>query len=653
MSTKLTKATFLSIDASIEDAQLLEFFLKDIGFKFDFQHVPTFREGLDLISKGGVDLVFLDINLRDVVGYRAISSYMEHASNVPVIIVTSTTNEIIINQSIKAGVQDFLIKGQFDAKALCKAVRFSSHRFTVQHRLENAVRAFEGQKKRFLEAQKMAQFGTWEMDMVSNEMNWSEEVYRIFSFQLGSHAPTMSEYLKYVPHDEKDEVASFFEEAGKDGDLHTIEHKIVIGGTTVRHVTVQAMVKVEEAKHRVMLIGSIQDVTARKTSERLLLEKAFSNQSARIQEEVLADLGFQIRTPLSSIVNLLFLLGNSETSTQQDMFITDLKTSVNDLSISVSNLLNFSLMVTENVKDQTEDIHLLEFMKGIENIVKIKADAAKMTVRFLPDKKLPEKITADPRKITQILFNLIEHALGQGEEGEVIKVAATCSAIQSDRYELGICIRNSHKRLNINELKEMSNAELMIKESFASKEKEPVSKKRLMGLAISSKLIKSLEGSLSFQNIEEKGSEIIVKLPVKPSKQVLFQAGLAPSSPMRILMVEDHFLNQLATKKVLTTWSDYVTVDIAENGLIGFEAVRDNEYDLVLMDIQMPVMNGIEAAKKIREISRVPIIALTANSTKQEQEKCLEIGMNDYLSKPFKPLELYDRILAVMSLVAA
>ncbi|MCF8244409.1 MAG: response regulator [Saprospiraceae bacterium] len=651
MNNKHTKAAILSIDSVITDATLLENSLMDVGFKFEFHHATTLREGLRQLTQQDFDLVLLDIQLDDVSGFKVISLYMEQASHVPVVVVTSLNNEIIINQSVKAGIQDFLLKGQFDSKTLCRVARFSMHRFLVQSRLEQTAREFESHKKRFLEAQKMAQFGTWEMDVVTNEMTWSDEVFRIFSLQKGSLAPTLSEYINYVPSEEKDTVESFFEDAGRDGDLHNFEHRIVLDATIVRHVIVQAMVKMEESGHRVMLVGSIQDITERKTSERLLMEKAISSQTARIQEEVLADLGFQIRTPLSSIVNLMFLLDNSETSNQQDLLITDLKTSVNDLSISVNNLLNFSLMVTENVKEEAEDIVLLEFLKGAENVVRIKADAAKMSVKFVPDKKLPEKITADPRKITQIIFNLIEYVLRQGSEGELITVTATCAPMLNDSLGLNICIRTSSKQYNANELNEMTNAESIIKKAFGENKNESVAAKRLMGMAISTKLINSLEGNLHFQNLGGSGSEILVSIPVRPTKQVLYNTGAAPLAPMKILMVEDHFLNQLATKKVLTSWSNFVSVDIAENGQIGYEAVRDNDYDLVLMDIQMPVMNGIDSAKKIREFSQVPIIALTANSTKQEQEKCLEIGMNDYLSKPFKPLELYERILAVMVLV--
>ena len=172
-----------------------------------------------------------------------------------------------------------------------------------------------------------------------------------------------------------------------------------------------------------------------------------------------------------------------------------------------------------------------------------------------------------------------------------------------------------------------------------------------MGIAIVSKLVKTMGGEMNISSQLGKGSIFTISIPIKVPLQAKHVQGDKPFAPIKILLVEDHFLNQMATKKVLTNWSDYVTVDIAENGLIGVEKFIKHGYDLILMDIQMPVMNGIEAAKKIREQSKVPIIALTANSTKQEQDKCMEIGMNDYLSKPFKPQDLHARIMATMATV--
>ena len=144
-----------------------------------------------------------------------------------------------------------------------------------------------------------------------------------------------------------------------------------------------------------------------------------------------------------------------------------------------------------------------------------------------------------------------------------------------------------------------------------------------------------------------------LNVPVKIAKQVVMSDSDKPNAPIRILLVEDHFLNQIATRKVLNSWSELITIDIAENGMIAVEKFREHGYDLILMDIQMPVMNGLEAATRIRETSQVPIIALTANATKQEQNKCAKVGMNDYLSKPFQPQELYSTIMNLLAEVQA
>ncbi|MBI5914569.1 MAG: response regulator [Bacteroidetes bacterium] len=637
------------VEDNLEDAALVEKYLEDAGFKYELFHAGTLFEGFEILQKRPIELVLLDLNLPDSTGFKTVTTFLERTSHVPVVVITANNNEIIGNQSVKAGVQDYLVKGQFDSRTFGRVVRFSLQRFKVRYKLEETAKELELNKKRFLDAQKMARFGTWEMDLVSNEMTWADEVYRIFSFQPGSIKPTLSEYLNYVPLEEKNGVEGFFENAGKDGGLHQTEHRILVDGTNIRYVSIQAKLQVEELGQKIILIGSLQDITERKITERLIVEKVISSQSAIIQEEVLSDLGFQIRTPLSSIVNLLFLLGNTETSTQQETFVSDLKTSVNDLSIAVNNLLNFSVMVTDNVKVEEEDIHLPEFLKGAENAVKIKADAARITLQFLVDEKLPEKITGDPRKITQIIYNLIDYAIRQSESGSKISVNADCGDAKGAKINFRICVKNSQKKLSLAELKELKDAEKLLRANLD--EKEAVAKKRLMGIAIAAKLVKSLGGELNIRSSEEHGTELAVSLPVKTARQAKFMAGEAPEVPLRILLVEDHFLNQIATKKVLTSWSEFVTVDIAENGLVGVGKFREFGYDLLLMDIQMPVMNGLDAARKIREFSEVPIIALTANSTKQEQEKCLEIGMNDYLAKPFKPQELYASILSVMNIV--
>ncbi len=642
------KTPVLLIEDNAKDAEAVKAYLEDVGFKYELYHTETLYEGLEILQKTPIEIVLLDLNLPDSSGFKTVTSYFEKAANVPVIIITSLNNEIIGNQAVKAGAQDFLIKGQFDSKIFGRSVRYSLQRSKVQLQLEETARELEQSKKRYLEAEKMARFGTWDMDIVSSEMTWSDEVFRIFSLMPGSFTPTLSEYLNFVPLEERPDIEAYFENVAKTGQLQQAEHRILVNGSTIRHVSIHAKVQINDAG-QITLAGGIQDITERKMSEKLLIEKNISSQAAKIQEAVLADLSFQIRTPLSSIVNLLFLLENTGNDSQQANFIKGLKTSVGDLSIAVNNLLNFSVMVADNVKVEEEEFNIKDFFTGASNITKIKSGAANMPLEFDTDDTLPEKITSDPKKITQILYNLIDHAMSYKEKDAAISVHVAGKDAKTNAMNLTLLVKNSGVVLSRSEINQLLQAEKLLEVNFD--EKDSTSQKRKLGIAIVSKLVKTLDGTLDIQCKPGEGTEFAIKIPVKIPRQSKLLTGDAPEVPLKLLLVEDHFLNQIATKKVLTSWSNLVTVDIAENGLIAIEKFKEYGYDLILMDIQMPVMNGLEAARKIREFSNVPIIALTANSTKQEQDKCYEIGMNDYLAKPFKPQELYARIMNMMSLV--
>lgn len=648
MNTK-HKTPFLLISNDPNIGGKVAEYLTDLGMKYEFYQAFNLFEGFETLSKVPVELVLLDLSLPDSHGFKTLQRYLERVPNVPVVVVAASQNDIIGTQSVKAGAQDYLVLGQFDSNLFGRCVRFALQRGKVQLKLEETARELEYHKKRFLEVQQMAHFGTWEMDLVSNEMTWSDEVYRIFSFTKGSIVPTLSEYLGYVYPEDRAGVEDFFEMAGKSGQLHHIEHRILLEGFITRHVAVQAKLQVEDVGAKILLVGSIQDITERKTSEKLLIEKNISNQNARIQEAVLSDIGFQIRTPLSSIVNLLFLMENTEKSNQQTSYVTDLKTSVNDLSIAVNNLLNFSFMVSDQLKVEEEEFNLREFFKGVENVIRMKADASGQVLSCMLDPALPEKVAADPKKITQLLFNVIEYAIVQGNRGDMISLDLSLSDQLSNKFNLRMTVRTYGKKLPLSELAELRAAERLLEENPEGQ--KTAVKKHKLGIGIATKLAHTLGGSLQVKAGDPDGVAFNISIPSKFVRQTKLSLHNVPDGPIRILLVEDHFLNQIATKKVLTSWSDMVTVEIAENGFLGVEKYREGKHDLILMDIQMPVMNGIDAARQIREFSSVPIIALTANSTKQEQDKCLETGMNDYLAKPFKPEELYAKIMAALVVV--
>ena len=571
---------------------------------------------------------------------------MENVLNIPVIVLTGVNNEIVGNQAVKAGAQDFLVKGQFDGKLLGRAIRYAIQRHKEFQKLEDTKRELTINERRIVKAQQLAGFGNWEMDLVSNEMIWTDEIYKIFGFHPGTITTGMSDYLSYVHYEDREDVEQFFDNAIKDGKLHKIEHRIVVDGTSMKWLNVHAQVFFDDITQRMLLVGGIQDINERKTNELLIMEQNINRQTSIIKEEAMQDMSFHIRTPLSSIVNLLYLIENTTITPPQKELVEGLKVSVDDLSLMINNMLNFSMLVSQNMKPEADEFNVKEFFQSIRKVVQIKADNAKIRLDFSLHEELPEKIVADSKKITQIIYNLVDHAIRYTPSGG--KIVMEMGIQNADKQaQLHLKTTYSGRALSIIQIKELME-ENKILETFKNDTTE--TDKQQLALAIVGKLVNILKGNFNILNRNNDTTSFEVDMPVKAVKQIILDST-APLSPLKILLVEDHFLNQMATKKLLTSWSSFVTVDIAENGMVAVEKFRSHGYDLILMDLQMPIMNGFDATTRIREKSNVPIIALTATATKQEADKCFEIKMNDYISKPFKPDELYIKIMNALAMV--
>ena len=635
----------LLMEDSPGDAQLVKIYMKDAAFKYELFLADTFFEGSDIISKQEIDIVLLDLSLPDSSGFKTLNRFLDTIPNMPVIVLTGVNNEIVGNQAVKAGAQDFLVKGQFDGKLLGRSIRFALQRYKDKQKLEETTRELTINERRIIKAQQLAGFGNWEMDLITNEMVWHDEIFRIFGFHPGSITTGLSDYIGYVHFEDRESVESFFDNIMKDGKLHKVEHRIVVDGTSIRWLAAHGQVFYDDLTTRTMLVGGVQDITERKVSEALIVEQNINRQTSLLKEEALQDMSFHIRTPLSSIVNLLYLLETTTISPQQSELVDGLKTSVDDLSLMINNLMNFSMLVSQNMKIETEEFYIKDFVQSVRKVIQIKADNAKIKLDFTLGEDLPEKIVADSKKITQIIYNLIDHATRYTPTGNRIIVEMNTITVDK-QASLQIRVAYAGKTLTVLQIKELLE-ENKILETLKNETNE--SDKQQLALAIVGKLTKILKGSFNIVNKTADTTQFEVEMPVKALKIIQSDASM-PDSPLKILLVEDHVLNQMATKRLLMAWSPFVTVDIAENGMIAVEKFKAHGYDVILMDLQMPIMNGFDATLKIREKSTVvPIIALTASASKNEAERCFNIGMNDYVSKPFKPQELYFKIMNVFA----
>ncbi|MCB0588811.1 MAG: response regulator, partial [Phaeodactylibacter sp.] len=577
--------------------------------------------------------------LADIEGFKTLQLFREKAPNIPVIVLTGFKNEIMGIQSVRAGAQDFLVKGDFDSRILARTIRYSLQRFEAQAKLQEKAKELSHSERRNQLAHQIARFGKWEMDIVNNAMKWDEEIFHFFGFSPFSFEPTLSDYIKYVHVKDREKVESFFEEAIKDGLPHHIEHRIIIENTNVRYLQVKAQVSYDEQSNRILLVGGMQDVTEHKKAQ----GAGRSQEGPPLlspEQGLLSEFNFNIRTPIASMANFLYLLENSPLSKQQKDFLDGLKSSLDDLSFALNNWLNLSILKEEKVEVKYDELVLEEAFQMLRNVSKIRSEQAGLSVDFQLPGNLPPVIFTDSQKFSQILYNLLEMAIRNGKAGQKIVFSVHSRGNRKAPFSLSFSVSFPSNTVTAEEVNKL------IGENGV--EKGPDAHKHRPGhlpIIISSKLVGALEGNL--EAIQKSNKEIVLKagLPIKVPEKDANPIPDTPEAPVKILLVEDHDLHRLATKRMLTGWSGMAEVDVAQNGREACEMAARADYDIILMDLQMPILDGIEATIKIRNKTRTPIIALTANESKQEQERCFMVGINDYIVKPIRPENLFSAIM--------
>ncbi len=630
----------LVIEDLESDAAIIKAYLEEAAFKHKLFHSESLKGGINILGENPIDLVLLDLSINDSTGFNTLKKYLDESAHVPVVVMTGNKNEIVGVQSVKAGAQDFLVKGEFDSRRLVNTIRYSLQRFKTQAKLQETADKLSITEKRRLEAQNIAKFASWEMDIVSNVMSWTEEMFRIFGVQPNSFQPSLSDYLDFVHVEDRDEVEDFFAEVIKTGQHNRLEHRILISNRIVKHLTIQAQVKYDELTNKIILIGSIQDTSYRKDEdiEPPLGPEIETETPPTVKGSELYKFGFGIRTPFSSIVNLVYLLEKSNPSAQQMELIDGLKTSVDDLSIELNNMLNLSLLISDNIALTEEDFSLREMLENIQRVANFKAQHSEVSVVYNTEGELPHMAKGDNQKLSQLIHNLIEQSFNHASPGNQISLQVQWYKRKKD---FPFVVKIKYEGTKIPGQEQLRQTSPPLSDDIASLQE--ATKNNSLGLSIAYRLVSILGAKLA---IEQEDKQINLKLSVPLEQGIAEDPTIArqPNKPKNILLVEDHVINQIATRKVLTSWSDMLQVDIAADGEEAVDKFRNNDYDLILMDLQMPKMDGLEATVKIRGESKVPIVALTANSSKQEEEKCLALGMNAYLMKPFKPDELYAKI---------
>jgi len=379
------------------------------------------------------------------------------------------------------------------------------------------------------------------------------------------------------------------------------------------------------------------------THEQLNLLKIRAEESEKHEQQFLANMSHEIRTPMNAVLGMTNLLLDTEMNEKQLKYLKAIKTSSKNLLVIINDILDMSKLEAGKMEIEKIPFRIRDVIENVGDTNRFKAEEKGLKYEVFISPDIPDVVKGDPTRLNQVLTNLCSNAIKFTDKGRVTisaKPSQNGHFISFSVTDTGIGIPEDKLHLLFSNFKQIDSSTFRKYGGTG------------LGLSISKTLIELQGGKVDVKSELGKGSEFSVHIPYTlgteedvKSLQSPIKSDYSSLTGIRILIAEDNEYNQIVVNDTLETLVPDVVIEIAENGLIALDKVKSNNYDAILMDAQMPEMDGLDATRAIRKLeteqkANIPIIALTASVHKADIDKCLQAGMNDFVPKPFTRDEL-------------
>jgi signal transduction histidine kinase/CheY-like chemotaxis protein len=519
--------------------------------------------------------------------------------------------------------------------------------------------ALENTANRLRLATKAGGVGVWEWDVANNVLTWDDQMYHLYGIPRDQFSSAYAAWSSGLHPDDRQRGDEEIQMALRGEKEFDTEFRVLWPNGEIHDIRALALVQRNAAGEPLRMIGTNWDVTEdARTKDVLRTALEHAEAGSRAKSEFLSVMSHELRTPLNGVLGYSELLGETPLNDEQKSFVTTITSSGEHLLAIVSDVLDFSSIEHHSLAIQAAPLDIAGLVGSAD--VAVRRTAAEKGIAFRCElaSGVPAQITGDERRIRQILINLLGSAVKFTPSGSVVlRVSPDAEGrlLEFSVEDTGIGISPE----NLGRLfQPFVQADSKTNRRFGGTG---------LGLAISKRLAEAMGGTITVTTAPGKGSTFTFRLPMEisvggiaavPSDLFLGTDAASPSTteiPMPsdggiVLVVDDDKTSRMLAGKMVQSLG--YCIEFAADGAEAVQAFVPEKFSAILMDMSMPIMNGLEATVKIREAEatsggRVPIFALTANVMPGDRERCLAAGMDDFLTKPFKKPELANLLASV------